>query len=118
MRYSQLFGAGTGAIGAAKKQMSKAAMRMLAGAFLTRDVITIIASFSLPGVVSEMIPHCLVPDAMSRVLLSQLTVLVMSEIAATPAHLVALDYCTRTEGASSARTRVARGFCRLLVLGS
>lgn len=107
MRYSQLFGAGTGAMGLAKKELSKAATRTSAGAFLARDAITIFASFSLPGVVSEMIPRGLVPDAASRAVLSQLTVPVMSQIAATPAHLVALDYCTRTDGGSPAR-RLAR----------
>lgn len=87
----------------AKKELARAATRTSTAAFLARDAITIFASFSLPGVASEMIPHSVVPDAASRAVLSQLTVPVLSQVAATPAHLVALDYCTRTDGASPAR---------------
>lgn len=106
VRYSQLFGSPTGKDAtskvacAAKSQLVKASMRASTAAFLVRDAITVFGSFMLPTIVSDMIPHRFVPDAASRAIISQLTVPIISQIGATPAHVVGLDYYTRRNGAS------------------
>lgn len=106
VRYSQLFGSPVGAktatqiTDAARKQLAKASTRAPTAAFLVRDAITAFGSFTMPSLVSEIIPHRLVPDAASRAVISQLTVPMLSQIGATPAHVVGLDYYSRRDGAS------------------
>lgn len=104
VRFSQLFGAGN-AEGSNRRatfevaRFAKRAPKAATAAFLTRDAITIFGSFALPGLLSDAIPSRLVPDPLSRTLLLQLLVPVLSQIGATPVHLIGLDHYSRQDGA-------------------
>ena len=99
VRYSQLFGAPQ--VGqAAKANLGRASPRTATAAFLVRDAITIFGSFTLPGTVSAMVPDKLVSDPETREVVTQLTVPMLSQVVATPIHLVGLDVLSRHDGAS------------------
>lgn len=124
VRYSQFFGDPAGAKAAsqvacaAKTQLAKASTRAPTAAFLVRDAITVFGSFTLPSLVSDIIPHRFVPDAASRAIIAQLTVPVISQIGATPAHVVGLDYYSRRDGASPwQRLSRVRGYIPSITVG-
>ena len=109
VRFSQLFvrpgKAGRGVQVA--KLATTAAPKPTTAAFLVRDAITIFGSFTLPGWVSEGIPKSLMPDPASREVLTQMMVPMLSQVAATPIHLLGLDLYSRQDGAGM-RQRLSR----------
>ncbi|POS75229.1 hypothetical protein DHEL01_v206383 [Diaporthe helianthi] len=62
-----------------------------AAAFLMRDVITVFGSFALAPQVSAIIPDLLAPTGQAKALASQLLVPALTQVVATPVHLLALD---------------------------
>lgn len=97
VRFSQLFGAKGDASSrpAEATKLAKGAPRSATAAFLIRDAITIFGSFTLPGVVSELLPRSLMPDPASMAVFMQLSVPMLSQVAATPIHLMGLDFYSR-----------------------
>lgn len=60
-------------------------------AFLMRDVITVFGSFALAPQVSAIIPDSLARTAQAKASASQLLVPALTQVVATPVHLLALD---------------------------
>lgn len=60
-------------------------------AFLMRDVITVFGSFALAPQVSAAIPDSLARTAQAKASASQLLVPALTQVVATPVHLLALD---------------------------
>lgn len=60
-------------------------------AFLTRDIITVFGSFALAPQVSVLIPDSWSSDPTTKASMTQLVVPAMTQLAATPLHLLALD---------------------------
>lgn len=72
---------------AAPRKMPKSAT----AAFLMRDIITVFGSFALAPQVSAMIPDSLARTAQAKASASQLLVPALTQVVATPVHLMALD---------------------------
>lgn len=107
VRFSQLFG--TRDTGGRNKQavvemakLAKRTPRAATAAFLARDAVTIFGSFTLPGLLSDAVPSTLLSDPSSKAVLLQLLVPVLSQIGATPIHLLGLDHHSRQDGAKLA----------------
>ncbi|KAG8167773.1 hypothetical protein KVR01_003462 [Diaporthe batatas] len=60
-------------------------------AFLVRDIITVFGSFALAPQVSAIIPDSLAHTAQAKASASQLLVPALTQVVATPVHLLALD---------------------------
>lgn len=111
VRFSQLFSTPQGPAPQAEK-ISRAAAQTGAGshkaippqsagprkmptsataAFLMRDIITVFGSFALAPQVSAMIPDSLARTAQAKASASQLLVPALTQVVATPVHLLALD---------------------------
>lgn len=69
--------------------------RAAAATFLVRDAITIFGSFTMAPWLSDSIPADLVPNHHTRATITQLTVPVLTQLFATPLHLLGLDYHNR-----------------------
>ena len=103
VQYSKLYGSAVS--NAARAEVKKIVLRGglmkgPTGAFLLRDAVTIAGSFTMPEYVAQLIPHHLVPDASNRQILTQLTVPMLSQVFATPIHLVGLDSYTYQDNAT------------------
>jgi hypothetical protein len=74
--------------------------------FLARDAITILGSFTLPPMVSHRMPAA---DPAAQMAAAQLLVPVLSQIVATPVHLIGLDlYSNPGKGEKGERARRIR----------
>lgn len=65
--------------------------KTVAATFLLRDALTIAGSFTLPQMLSHSIPETLLSDPVARMAAMQLVVPVLSQVVATPVHLLGLD---------------------------
>ncbi|KAH9988647.1 hypothetical protein F4779DRAFT_632262 [Xylariaceae sp. FL0662B] len=74
--------------------------------FLIRDCFTIFGSVTLPPKVSSLIPDDFGFGRLSKETMSQLMVPVLSQLVASPIHLVGLDMVNRQEPGISLRNRV------------
>lgn len=63
--------------------------------FLLRDGITISGSFTLPPYCARLIPESLAADPHSGTVITQIVVPVLSQVIATPVHLLGLDLYSR-----------------------
>ncbi|KAI5926865.1 hypothetical protein F4810DRAFT_653865 [Camillea tinctor] len=81
--------------------------RAAALVFLIRDCFTIFGSVTLPPKVSGLIPDNLGSGRLSKETMSQLMVPVLSQLVASPIHLVGLDMVNRQEPRISLRNRVS-----------
>ncbi|KAE8353456.1 hypothetical protein BDV28DRAFT_164914 [Aspergillus coremiiformis] len=90
IRFAQLFGrnleSATNAL-----RVSKAAT----AAFLLRDGVTIFGSFTLASWCASIIPDSLTSQPRSKTILTQIAVPVLSQLVATPFHLLGLDLYNR-----------------------
>ena len=68
--------------------------RMVGATFLGRDAITILGSITLPPMVSHRIP---IADPAAQMAAAQLLVPVLSQVVATPVHLLGLDMYANPE---------------------
>jgi hypothetical protein len=66
-----------------------------AAVFLVRDGVTIFGSFTLAPWLSDAIPDHLAAHPHVKPIITQLTVPVLTQLVATPLHLLALDMYTR-----------------------
>ncbi|KKY29328.1 hypothetical protein UCDDA912_g10748 [Diaporthe ampelina] len=83
-------GAGSPQAAGARKMPASAT-----AAFLLRDIITVFGSFALAPQVSAAIPDSLARTAQAKASASQLVVPALTQVVATPVHLVALDMYSR-----------------------
>ncbi|OBR06406.1 major facilitator superfamily transporter [Colletotrichum higginsianum IMI 349063] len=98
LRFAEIFGSGA-SLEAGKAVTTTTAPRGLPRAatatFLLRDAVTIFGSFTLPGWVSSTIPDSVMVSSHAKTTITQLTVPVLSQLVASPIHLIALDYYER-----------------------
>lgn len=69
-------------------------------AFLLRDGLTIFGSFPLAGVLSTTIPNSLALNPHAKAAIAQLVVPAMTQLVATPVHLLGLDMYNRPHAVS------------------
>ncbi|KAL6238689.1 hypothetical protein BDW75DRAFT_237134 [Aspergillus navahoensis] len=101
IRFAQFFGAsnqdsptttaGAGVLPVRKKPGSTAATAIL----LLRDAVTIYGSFTLAHQCADVIPDSLASHPYSKTVFTQLVVPVLSQLVATPLHLLGLDLYNR-----------------------
>ncbi|KAJ5551498.1 hypothetical protein N7461_006196 [Penicillium sp. DV-2018c] len=102
MRFAQEYGTGPGPDAKTSRAHSptsvplqnKSLARMAAAVFLVRDGVTIFGSFTLAPWLSDAIPDDLA-YLQAKLIVTQLTVPVLTQLVATPLHLFALDMYTR-----------------------
>lgn len=117
LRFAQIYGAGNAADRLAQKAATaplsrdvRAQVRVpkaAAAAFLLRDGITIFGSFTLPPMVAGLTPDALVGDAHAKAALAQIAVPVLSQVVATPVHVLGISLYQRQSGMAF-RDRMAR----------
>lgn len=71
----------------------------VSAAFLARDIITVFGSFAIAPQVSAMIPDTMAETAHAKAAAAQLIVPAMTQIMATPIHLLGLDLYNRPAAA-------------------
>ena len=81
--------------------------RAVGATFLARDAITILGSFTLPPMLSDKLP---IADPAAQMATAQLLVPVLSQVIATPVHLLGLDlYSNPQKGEREERAKRIRG---------
>ncbi|KAL5459447.1 hypothetical protein PMIN06_002790 [Paraphaeosphaeria minitans] len=82
--------------------------RAVAATFLARDALTILGSFTLPPMLSHRMP---IADPAAQMAAAQLLVPILSQVVATPVHLLGLDlYSNPGKGVKGERAgRMRRG---------
>ncbi|KAF4971452.1 hypothetical protein FSARC_1680 [Fusarium sarcochroum] len=98
VRFAQMFSASTTPSKKAAPVIQSGVPRAATATFLMRDAITIFGSFTMAPWVSELIPDSLSSSPHSKAIISQLTVPIFSQFAATPVHLLGLDLYARPRG--------------------
>ncbi|CAG7921470.1 unnamed protein product [Penicillium olsonii] len=102
MSFAQAYGTGNGPdakittnIPQSPVPLNKTMARAAAAIFLVRDGVTIFGSFTLAPHLSEAIPDSWATHPHAKPIITQLTVPVLTQLVATPLHLLALDMYTR-----------------------
>ncbi|KAJ5733053.1 hypothetical protein N7533_013500 [Penicillium manginii] len=103
MRFAKIFGtraapvAAAGAVDVARPAIvqNRAMARAATAIFLLRDSVTIFGSFTLAPKLSEVIPDSLTTHPHAKPVITQLTVPVLTQLVATPLHLLGLDLYVR-----------------------
>ncbi|KAJ5184821.1 hypothetical protein N7491_007309 [Penicillium cf. griseofulvum] len=102
IRFAEEYGTGNGPDAKTSKAsivsvlpQSKSLARTAAAIFLVRDGVTIFGSFTLAPWLSDAIPDGLAAHPHAKPIVTQLTVPVLTQLVATPLHLLALDMYTR-----------------------
>lgn len=103
MRFAQIFGtqsipvAAAGAVDVARPALvqNRAAARAATAIFLMRDSVTIFGSFTLAPRLSAVIPDSFTTHPRAKPVITQLTVPVLTQLVATPLHLLGLDLYMR-----------------------
>ncbi|ODM14732.1 hypothetical protein SI65_09921 [Aspergillus cristatus] len=98
MRFAQLFS--KEATVALRNVPTRAFSNFGTAIFLLRDGITISGSFTLPSYCAGVIPDSLATDQHSRTVITQIVVPVLSQLMATPVHLLGLDLYNRPKVAA------------------
>lgn len=97
IRFAQLFGI-SGSIDPAKRTLpmpQKTGSVAATTTFLVRDAISIYGSFQLAQHCSDMILNSIASHPYSKTVVTQMVVPVLSQLAATPLHLLGLDIYNR-----------------------
>ena len=99
IRFAQIFGtraapSSTEAVKAALVK-SRGAARAATSIFLVRDSVTIFGSFTLAPKLAEAIPDSFASSPHAKPVITQLTVPVLTQLVATPLHLLGLDLYMR-----------------------
>ena len=81
----------TEAAKAALQSSSKIAARAATATFLLRDAVTIFGSFTLAPHCTDMVPDSMASFPHAKTIISQMLVPVLSQLVATPLHLLGLD---------------------------
>lgn len=79
--------------------------RAVGATFLARDAITILGSFTLPPIMSDKVP---IADPAAQMAAAQLLVPVLSQVVATPVHVLGLDLYSNPEAGREERARRIR----------
>jgi hypothetical protein len=101
IRFAEEYGTGNGPDAKTSKAsgsvlpQNKSLARTAAAIFLVRDGVTIFGSFTLAPWLSDAIPDSLAAHPHAKPIVTQLTVPVLTQLVATPLHLLALDMYTR-----------------------
>lgn len=101
VRFAQMFGSDRSGSSPSKTAAAGLPMpklrpsRSATATFLIRDAITIFGSFTLAPRLSASIPDSLVSSPQAQIVITQLTVPALTQLAATPLHLLGLDLCNR-----------------------
>lgn len=103
LRFAQLFGIGevpvaVGAASAAAAAHISQPRRLPISAtmvFLARDTLTLFGSFTLAPWLAASLPHDLTANVQAQTIFTQLSVPALTQIGATPLHLLGLDLCNR-----------------------
>jgi hypothetical protein len=83
--------------------------RIVGAAFLFRDAITIFGSVNLPPMLTSSVPDSLFSSPAIKMAAMQIFTPVLSQIVATPVHLLGLDLYTNTQSKTSERaSRIRR----------
>ncbi|KOC10210.1 hypothetical protein AFLA70_51g004481 [Aspergillus flavus AF70] len=99
IRFAQLFG--TQIQSSAKKALrvsSRIVSKAATATFLLRDGVTIFGSFTLASWCSSVIPDSLASQPSTKTIITQIAVPVLSQVVATPLHLLGLDLYNRQSG--------------------
>lgn len=80
--------------------------RVVAGVFLARDAITLFGSITFAPRAATYIPDSLVSNLHAKAAISQLTVPMLTQLVATPVHLLGLDLYQRQQGAVTFSNRL------------
>ena len=81
--------------------------RSVAGVFLARDAIALFGSFTMAPRLATAIPDSLISNIHAKAAVSQLTVPILTQLVATPVHLLGLDLYQRQEKGVTLSNRVA-----------
>ncbi|KAI1366240.1 hypothetical protein F5Y08DRAFT_141476 [Xylaria arbuscula] len=81
--------------------------RSVTGVFLARDAITLFGSFTMAPRLATAIPDSLVSNIHAKAAVSQLTVPILTQLVATPVHLLGLDLYQRQEKGVTLSNRVS-----------
>jgi hypothetical protein len=99
VRFAQLFGSCPDATAAAAKTTARTPSRVASVAvtatFLLRDGVTIFGSFTLAPYCTPLIPDYAAGYPHSKTVVTQIFVPVLSQLVATPLHLLGLDLYSR-----------------------
>ncbi|RAQ48742.1 hypothetical protein AFGD_010783 [Aspergillus flavus] len=99
IRFAQLFGTH---IQSSAKEALRVSSRIVSKAatatFLLRDGVTIFGSFTLASWCSSVIPDSLASQPSTKTIITQIAVPVLSQVVATPLHLLGLDLYNRQSG--------------------
>ncbi|KAF2850964.1 hypothetical protein T440DRAFT_507663 [Plenodomus tracheiphilus IPT5] len=77
--------------------------RIVGATFLFRDAITIFGSINLPPMLTSSVPDSIFSSPAIKMAAMQIFTPVLSQIVATPVHLLGLDLYTNTQGKASER---------------
>jgi hypothetical protein len=94
IRFAQIFGPKAATAGITRPLVQNGGARAATAIFLLRDSVTIFGSFTLAPRLSKMIPD-LTSHPHAKPVISQLTVPVLTQLVATPLHLLGLDLYMR-----------------------
>lgn len=101
VRFAQLFGSCPDATDAAAKTTVRTASRVASMAvtatFLLRDGVTIFGSFTLAPYCTTLIPDQAAGNPHTKTVVTQMAVPVLSQLVATPLHLLGLDLYSRPD---------------------
>ncbi|KAI9933003.1 hypothetical protein MW887_009257 [Aspergillus wentii] len=93
--FAQLFGNSPDPIAKTALRSTRAVSTAATATFLVRDAATIFGSFTLAPWCSELIPDSLTSHSHSKTVITQMVVPVLSQLVATPIHLIGLDLYNR-----------------------
>lgn len=97
IRFAQIFGSNATTAGVTRPPLvqNRGVARAATAIFLLRDSVTIFGSFTLAPRLSAIIPDNLASHPHTKPIISQLTVPVLTQLVATPLHLLGLDLYMR-----------------------
>lgn len=102
VRFAQFFGSraelsisNVGSLANVYKPMPRTMPVAVSAAFLTRDIITVFGSFAVAPLVASAVPDSIASTAYAKASTAQLIVPAMTQVFATPAHLLGLDLYNR-----------------------
>ncbi|KAF9890618.1 hypothetical protein FE257_005749 [Aspergillus nanangensis] len=103
IRFAQLFGQNPGVVALAKRPLPVPNRASSVGAMATlllRDGVTIFGCFTLASHSTSAVPDSLASHPQTKAIITQMVVPILSQVVATPLHLLGLDLYNRPHAAS------------------
>ncbi|KAJ5180051.1 hypothetical protein N7492_003261 [Penicillium capsulatum] len=97
IRFAQIYGTDQGNVKMQPPLQNRGVARAATAIFLLRDCVTIFGSFTLAPKLSEVIPDRVATHPHAKPIITQLTMPVLTQLVATPMHLLALDLYMRQQ---------------------